>query len=197
MRSRILRWGITLIRLFLGGIFFTGGISKLMPFPGVMGPVWLEEVLEPHGLGLYARFIAWSELLIGLLLLSLRFATLGAIMLVPLVLNILMVTISMNWRGTPYVVSFFLMLNVCLLIYDFPKWRPLLAAGAPQWGSGPPPVMADRRSTLACLALCACVMAGPCVYGVSATGAYGLIGAAFLGLWGIAIVRGTAVPEAT
>jgi uncharacterized membrane protein YphA (DoxX/SURF4 family) len=105
-------------RVFLGLIFFTGGMSKLVPFPGVMGPVWLEQELEQYALALYARFIAWSEMLIGLLLLSQRFATLGAIMLVPLVLNIFMVVTSMGWRGTPYVVLFFMVLNVVLLVHD-------------------------------------------------------------------------------
>jgi len=41
-RSRILSFAIVANRLFLGAIFLTGGMSKLIPFPGVMGPVWLE-----------------------------------------------------------------------------------------------------------------------------------------------------------
>ena len=189
MLKASLRVGIC---LFLGGIFFTGGISKLMPFPGVMGPVWLEEVLEPHGLGMYARFIAWSELIIGLMLLSFRFATLGAIMLVPLILNILMVTISMNWRGTPYVVGFFLVLNLILLAMDYPKWRCVLAADPPPPSASPDAGGRGRGSDRDdwCLALCGGVIAGPLVYGTFPVAAYILTVGGLLGLWGLAACRG-------
>ena len=114
-------------RLFLGLIFFTGGMSKLIPFPGVMGPVWLEDALQAYGLGLYAQFIAWSEAFIGLLLFSRRFATLGAIMMVPLLINIFVVTVSLGWRGTPYVVGLFLLVNAYLLIYDSRRLKILIA----------------------------------------------------------------------
>ncbi len=110
----------------LGLIFLSGGLSKLMPFPGVIGPVWLEEALAEYGLGHYARFIAWSEALIGLLLLSKQTRVLGAIMLVPMLSNILMVTVSLQWRGTPWVIVFFLANNVFLLAYHFNRWRPII-----------------------------------------------------------------------
>jgi hypothetical protein len=47
-------------------------------------------------------------------------------MLVPMVLNILMVTISLQWRGTPFVLAFLLILNVLLLYVDRKKLLPLL-----------------------------------------------------------------------
>lgn len=117
---------ILLIRVFLGLIFFGAGMSKLYfehKFPGIIGPVWLEDELAPHGLGLYARFIASSQIIVGLLLLTQRFATLGAVLLFPVLLNILMVTISLEWKGTPYVNSFLLLLNTLLLLYDWPKLK--------------------------------------------------------------------------
>jgi uncharacterized membrane protein YphA (DoxX/SURF4 family) len=117
---------ILLIRIFLGFIFFGAGMSKLYfdhQFPGIIGPVWLEDELAPYGLGFYARFIAASQILVGLLLLTQRFATLGAILLFPVILNIFVVTISLEWSGTPYVNGFFLLLNTWLLIYDWPKLK--------------------------------------------------------------------------
>lgn len=107
---------------FLGLIFVCGGLSKLMPFPGVMGPVWLEEALSEHGLGLFARFIAWAEAIIGLTLLSKHTRVLGSIMMVPMLLNILMVVVSMNWKGTPWVILFFLAHNLFLLSFHFRRW---------------------------------------------------------------------------
>jgi len=97
-----------------------------MPFPGVMGPVWLEQELTPYSLGMFARFIAWSEAIIGLCLLAKPTRVLGSIMMVPLLLNILAVVISMNWRGTPWVIMFFLSINTFLMAYHFPRWKPII-----------------------------------------------------------------------
>src|SRR5688572_8434081 len=101
--------GITGIRIFLGILFLTAGLSKTVPgFPALMGPPTLEQMLAKYDLALFARFIAYSQILIGWLLLTRRFATIGAIMLLPMLLNILAITISQHWRGTPYVVLVFL-----------------------------------------------------------------------------------------
>ncbi len=120
---------IVLIRIFLGLIFFGAGMSKLYAdhaFPGIIGPVWLEERLAEHGLGMYARFIAGSQIVVGLLLFTQRFATLGALLCFPVILNIFMVTVSMKWQGTPYVNLFLLLLNVWLLAYDYHKFKFIL-----------------------------------------------------------------------
>jgi hypothetical protein len=117
------------ISVFLGLIFFTAGMAKLFlehKFPGLIGPVWLEERLAKFDLGLFARFIAYSQVFVGFVLLTLRYRTLGAIMMLPVLLNIFMVTVSQNWRGTPYVLLFFLVLNLFLLLVEAPKLLHLL-----------------------------------------------------------------------
>ena len=120
-------WQITAVRIFLGFVFLGGGMSKLFPgFPGLMGPVWLEAKLAQYDLGMFARFIAFSQAVIGWLLLTRRFSTLGAVMLVPMLLNIFMITISQNWKGTPYVIAVFLLMNIYLLIADYHKLKFLI-----------------------------------------------------------------------
>ncbi|HEX6087168.1 MAG TPA: DoxX family membrane protein [Thermoanaerobaculia bacterium] len=116
------------IRVFLGLIFFSAGLGKLTHglTPGLIGPVWLEERLAQYGLSLWAQFVAWSQLLIGALLLSQRFALLGAVMLVPMLVNILVVTISLQWRGTPYVNAVLLAMNLFLLWVDRERLKPLV-----------------------------------------------------------------------
>ena len=115
-------------RVFLGLIFFSAGLGKITHglTPGLIGPVWLEERLAQYGLGLWAQFVAWSQLLIGALLLSQRFALLGAVMLVPMLTNILVVTISLQWRGTPYVNAVLLAMNLFLLWVDRERLKPLI-----------------------------------------------------------------------
>lgn len=177
--SRVLSWACAISAWFLGLMFVCGGMSKLMPFPGVMGPVWLEERLAEHGLGLFARFIAWSEAFIGILLLSRTTRVLGAIMMVPLLLNILMVTISMNWRGTPWVIGFFIQLNLFLLVFHFDRWKSVCFSNV---------TVSDARISednpwlaLTCMGL---VLAGPFWYAVHPYLAILLISSGFIVLIG-------------
>lgn len=126
------RYFIIGIRVFLGLIFFTSGMAKIYyqqgsGFPGLIGPVWLEERLVQYGLDVFARFVAYSQVVVGLLLLTQRFATLGAVMLFPIILNIFVVTVSLQWRGTPYVNFVLLSLNAILLAYDFHKLKFLIS----------------------------------------------------------------------
>lgn len=115
--------------LFLGFTFFGSGMAKLYTehaYLGWIGPVWLEDRLTPHGLGLYARFVGYSQVVIGYLLLTLRYRVPGAIMAMPLIGNILMVTISLYWRGTPFVVGVLLLMNLYVLYRNRTILMPLV-----------------------------------------------------------------------
>lgn len=94
-----------------------------------MGPVWLIEELVKYDLGLYGAFIAYSQVMIGYLLVTTRYKLLGSIMMLPLLANILMVTISLHWQGTPFVIGFFLILNFILLWQYRDFFRPLIDEG--------------------------------------------------------------------
>ena len=113
-------------RFFLGFIFFTAGMGKLTHghyFPLTMFPMSLAKILEPHGLALWGEFVAWSQVIIGFLLLSQRFATIGAIMSMPLILNIFIITVALGFGGTPYLNAFLIALNLFLLAADYHKLK--------------------------------------------------------------------------
>lgn len=120
------------ISIFLGFTFWGAGMAKLFhehQFFGWIGPVWLIEELEPYGLGFYGKFIAYSQIVIGYLLVTTRYKLLGSIMMIPLIGNILMVTISLNWRGTPFVLGFLMLLNLILLWQYRDFFRPMIDEG--------------------------------------------------------------------
>jgi hypothetical protein len=120
------------ISVFLGFTFWGSGMAKLFfehKFFGWMGPIWLIDELSKYGLGIYGAFIAYSQVIIGYLLVTTRYKLLGSIMMLPLLANILMVTISLNWQGTPFVNSFFLLLNAILLWQYRDFFRPLIDEG--------------------------------------------------------------------
>lgn len=110
-----------LVRLFLGYLFTSSGLCKLTDghFGQLIGPPLLIEQLTPHGLRTFAFFIAISQVMAGALVLSQRYSLVGLIMLVPMNLGILMVTISQNWTGTPYVDAVFTILNILALLYEW------------------------------------------------------------------------------
>lgn len=116
---------ILLIRLFLGYVFLSAGFCKLTDghFGQLIGPPWMIEGLAKYGLALFAKVVAYSQIVCGVLLLSQRFSTLGAVMLVPMNVSILAVTISQDWVGTPYVNAVFLLMNILLLTYEWQKFR--------------------------------------------------------------------------
>ena len=119
----------TAIRIFLGLIFFTAGMSKIFAghrFPGVIGPPWLADRLAVYDLAFFAKFIAYAQVVIGFLLLTRSWATLGAVACVPMITCILMVTISLRWQGTPYVNTVLLGMNLYLLWRDREKFRGLV-----------------------------------------------------------------------
>ncbi|AEI50094.1 hypothetical protein [Runella slithyformis] len=121
-------FNVLLIRLFLGYVFTSSGLCKLTEghFGQLIGPPLLIEQLTPHGLRTFGFFIAVSQVTVGALVLSQRYAVLGLIMLVPMNVGILMVTISQHWRGTPYVDAVFTTLNVLALLYEWPALKFLL-----------------------------------------------------------------------
>lgn len=120
------------ISIFLGFTFWGAGMAKLYyehQFFGWIGPVWLIDELAKYGLGLYGVFIAYCQIIIGYLLVTTRYKLLGSIMMIPMIGNILMVTISLNWKGTPFVLAVLLLLDLILLIQYKDFFRPLIDEG--------------------------------------------------------------------
>ncbi|RAK65687.1 DoxX family membrane protein [Hymenobacter edaphi] len=115
-------------RLLLGALMLSGGLYKLTEnhIPGLMGPPVNHAFLARYGLVIFGQFIGVAQLVIGLLLLTGRFALLGAVLLVPMWLNIIFLTWSQHWVGTPFLVTGFLVLTLGLLLHDYPRLKWLL-----------------------------------------------------------------------
>lgn len=117
------------IALFLGFTFWGAGMVKLFnehQFIGWIGPPWLVEEMAKYDLAFYATFIAYSQIIIGFSLLTTRYKLLGSIMMIPMIVNILMVTVSLKWQGTPFVLAFLLLLDLILLWHYRDFFRPLI-----------------------------------------------------------------------
>jgi hypothetical protein len=75
--------------------------------------------------GLYWKFIGASQVLAGALLMTQRFAKLGAMVFLGIILNIFVVTVAYSFGGTPLVTGLMLLAAIYLLMWDLDSFQPL------------------------------------------------------------------------
>ncbi len=75
--------------------------------------------------GLYWQFIGVSQLLAGLLLLTQRYARLGALVFLPIIANIFVITLSFDFGYTPVITGLMLLANL-LVWWEWPALRVLV-----------------------------------------------------------------------
>ena len=76
--------------------------------------------------GLYWRFIGLGQLLAGLLLMTQRFAKLGALMYFPIITNIFVITLSYYFALTPFIVGAMLVANLTLIFWEWGELKILI-----------------------------------------------------------------------
>ena len=73
--------------------------------------------------GFYWNFLGWAQLISGALLMSQRFSTIGAFAFFPVILNVCLITHSVDFgSGTPTITTLMLLGTVFLLLWDYKKW---------------------------------------------------------------------------
>jgi hypothetical protein len=124
-------------RYLVGGAFFIAaiGMGKLDGSSNLMNamdkPIQDLQPIQQFfrvmtDSGLYWQFIGWSQIITGILLMTQRFAKLGALIFFGLILNIFIITISYDFRGTPLITGLMLLAATYLLLWDIRTFLPLL-----------------------------------------------------------------------
>lgn len=118
---RIFTW---FARILLAAAFVPSGLTKLLgnrfTILGTDDPIgFFFEALYQSGW--YWNFIGLMQLSVALLLLIPKTTFLGALLYLPIVINILAIVTSMSFTGTPFVVGLMLLGNIYLLIWDVKK----------------------------------------------------------------------------
>ncbi len=73
--------------------------------------------------GFYWNFLGWSQFIAGCLLMTQRFATIGAMVFFPIILNVFMITQAIDFgSGTPIITTLMLLGIIFLLLWDYKKW---------------------------------------------------------------------------
>lgn len=134
-------------RLLLAVGFIPTGLVKILGHRFTTG-------VDPHSpigaffeamyqTGAYWRFIGWAQLLAGVCLLIPRLTTLGAVLFLPVLGNIFVITVALRFTGTPILVGLMLLADVFLLCWDYDRlkavvWAPTGAADVGRFPAGVP-----------------------------------------------------------
>lgn len=117
-------------RYLIGGTFAYSSIVKIKGerFTSVSGenspintPFHFFETL--YQTGLYWKFIGWAQLIAAFFLMTQRFSKLGALIFFPLILNIFIITISINFNYTWQISGLMLLASVALILWDWNQLR--------------------------------------------------------------------------
>ena len=120
-------------RYLIGGAFVFSSIIKIKgkrfttysqedaPLGSAMH--FFETLYQTGG---YWQFIGWTQVLAGFLLMTQRFAKLGAVVNLPIILNVFVITISMEFGGTPVITGLMLAANLLLIVWHWGELRSLI-----------------------------------------------------------------------
>ncbi len=122
---RIFYW---CIRVGMGLTFIVSGIRKLpgikftaLPIENPVG-LYFEAM---HSTGFYWNFIGYFQIIIGILIFINRFVVLSALLMMPVTVNIFLVSIALNMEGTPLITSTMVLGNVFLLLWNYKNYKPI------------------------------------------------------------------------
>lgn len=76
--------------------------------------------------GIYWQFIGWGQLIAAFILMTQRFSKLGAIIFLPVSLNIFVITYSLNFGNTTNITFLMLMANLMLLAWDWDELKSII-----------------------------------------------------------------------
>ena len=123
---------IIYLRYLIGFAFIFSSIVKIQGLrftadSGAENPInsaWhFFETL--HQSGIYWRFLGIAQFITGSLLITQRFAKLGALLFLPIIANIFVITISYDFNGTPIITGLMLLSTILLLVWDWDSLKVL------------------------------------------------------------------------
>lgn len=134
LRNKILpQLFIIYTRYLIGAAFVFASVVKLQgqrftTMDGINEPInsaWhMFEALYQSGL--WWKFMGLGQIIAGLLLMTQRYAKLGALMFLPIIANVFIFTLSYDFRGTPIITGLMLVANIMLVLWDWDELKILV-----------------------------------------------------------------------
>ena len=129
VRSRVLAVFTAITRVLLALAFLPSGLVKALGQRFTTLPVtdpvgyFFDGFFSAAG---YYQFVGIMQLTAATLLLLPWTATLGAVVYLPIIVNIFVITVSVGFGGTAVITGLMLLGNIYLLCWDYDRWRDLL-----------------------------------------------------------------------
>jgi len=124
---------IIYMRYSIGFAFIFASLVKIQGFrftteSGAENPIntawhFFETMYQS---GLYWRFIGIAQFIAGFLLITQRYGKLGALINLPIIANILVITLSYDFNYTPVITALMFLANILLIIWDWNTFKILL-----------------------------------------------------------------------
>jgi hypothetical protein len=127
--SLLVQLAVIYTRYLVGSAFVFASLIKIkghrftqaLATEGVHSPGYFFEMMYQSGL--YWQFIGVAQCVAGLLLLTQRYALLGALAYVSIMANIFVITLSYDFGGTPVITGLMLLAGLLLLVWDWNRLR--------------------------------------------------------------------------
>lgn len=126
--NRFNHWVIIHLRYLVGFAFFPSGLVKLLGerFTRISTDHPIGYFFEAlYQSGFYWNFLGLAQVTAGVLLMTQRFATPGALMFLAILTNIWIITISLSFTGTWMITSLMMIAVLILVMWDQHKLLPI------------------------------------------------------------------------
>lgn len=115
---------VIFLRYLIGYAFIPSGAIKLMGKKFTSLPVshpvghFFDAIYHT---GIYWFFLGFCQLLSALLLMSQRYATVGALLFLGIIFNIFLITVGVNFGNTRYITGLLLLASIFLILWDWQR----------------------------------------------------------------------------
>lgn len=117
-------------RMLIGIAFIPSGLVKLFGerFTQISTDVQLGYFFDAlYKSGMYWNFLGFSQVFAAFLLITQRFSRIGALIFMPIITNIAVITLSMDFNYTPVITVLMWLANLSLLLWEWPKLKTLFS----------------------------------------------------------------------
>lgn len=126
---RVFAW---VCRFALSSAFVPAGLKKIVgqpftllaPESGTVG-YFFDALFQT---GFYYQFLGWCQVLAAILILIPRTRLIGALCYVAILTNVLVLTWSVGFVGTKWIVFWMMWANIYLIVFDFDRVAPLVVS---------------------------------------------------------------------
>jgi hypothetical protein len=117
------------VRTGMGLTFIISGIRKMpgidftaLPLDNPVGAYFHAM----HETGFYWHFIGYFQIAIGMLVFFNRYVVLSGMLMMPVTVNIFLISVSLGMTGTPYITTVMVAGNLFLMLWHYENFMPVV-----------------------------------------------------------------------